>query len=140
MSSPHSSGFELPAAASGPAPWREPPALPLLGGVLRALFALHVAAPAEAVERASMLSGLCARVCELHAINVDVSGPRPRGPVIIVANHLGYIDPIVLCSLFPCSPIAKHEIASWAVVGTPLTAAPAPSGAPRSCCARVSAS
>jgi 1-acyl-sn-glycerol-3-phosphate acyltransferase len=44
----------------------------------------------------------------------------PRGPVVLVANHLGYIDPLVLCSLVPCSPIAKSELRGWPLLGEGL--------------------
>jgi 1-acyl-sn-glycerol-3-phosphate acyltransferase len=71
-------------------------------------------------ERALELRRTCQQVCELHAIDVELLGTLPGGPAVIVANHLGYIDPVVLCSLIPCSPIAKSEIQSWPLVGEPL--------------------
>ncbi|MET0409729.1 MAG: lysophospholipid acyltransferase family protein, partial [Polyangiaceae bacterium] len=44
-------------------------------------------------------------------------GELPPGPCVLVCNHLGYIDPVVLCSLRPLAPIAKAELASWPVSG-----------------------
>jgi 1-acyl-sn-glycerol-3-phosphate acyltransferase len=69
---------------------------------------------------AQELRRTCRQACELHAIDIDLNGPVPRGPVVLVANHLGYIDPVVLCSVVPCSPIAKSEIRGWPLVGGPL--------------------
>lgn len=68
--------------------------------------------------RAELLQRLCHGVCRLHDVALDVGGRFPDEPVIYVGNHLGYIDPIAICSLTPCSPIAKLEVASWPVVGT----------------------
>lgn len=67
--------------------------------------------------RAECLQALCRRACRLHDVEPDVRGRFPREPVIYVSNHLGYLDPIVICSLVPCAPIAKVEVASWPLVG-----------------------
>jgi 1-acyl-sn-glycerol-3-phosphate acyltransferase len=93
---------------------------PLLLRIAGALGALHRAGPVSLAEQAERLSKLCGWICQLHGIDVEVRGRSPEAPVIIVANHLGYVDPLVLCSLFRCSPIAKSEIERWAVVGEPL--------------------
>jgi 1-acyl-sn-glycerol-3-phosphate acyltransferase len=95
---------------SGPPAWR----------VLRALVELRHVSPVELHQKAVRLGELCRMVCELHRIHVEVRGELPRSPAIIVANHLGYIDPVVLCGLLPLSPIAKSEISDWALVGVPL--------------------
>jgi 1-acyl-sn-glycerol-3-phosphate acyltransferase len=98
----------------------EIPVLPLMARLACALAALQVSGPSAVAERAARLKRLCSDVCLLHGIDVELRGTLPERAGIIVANHLGYIDPIVLCSLFACSPIAKHEIASWALIGEPL--------------------
>jgi 1-acyl-sn-glycerol-3-phosphate acyltransferase len=36
----------------------------------------------------------------------------------LVANHLGYIDPIAICSAVPAIPIAKSEVRDWPLVGS----------------------
>jgi lyso-ornithine lipid O-acyltransferase len=87
---------------------------------LRSVMALRRAAPEGTQERAARLKELSGLICELHGIEVDVRGTLPEQPSIIVANHLGYIDPVVLCALLPMSPIAKREIGDWALVGAPL--------------------
>lgn len=74
----------------------------------------------DTTEIAQELCQICRQVCEIHGIEVELVGGLPRGPAVFVANHLGYIDPVVLCSLVPCSPIAKSEIRSWPLVGEPL--------------------
>lgn len=71
----------------------------------------------SAVSRAKALQAACKKLCQLHQINVHVSGHVPDTPTIFVSNHLGYIDPVVICSLTPCSPLAKEEVRHWPVVG-----------------------
>jgi 1-acyl-sn-glycerol-3-phosphate acyltransferase len=67
--------------------------------------------------RAALLHETCVRVCELHGFSVEVEGAPPSGPCLLVANHLSYIDPLILGSLSPCVPVAKAEIAGWPIVG-----------------------
>jgi 1-acyl-sn-glycerol-3-phosphate acyltransferase len=95
---------------SGPPAWQ----------VFRALVELRRTGPAELHQKAARLGELCRMVCDLHRIQVEVRGELPRHPAIVIANHLGYIDPVVLCSLLPLSPVAKSEISDWALVGVPL--------------------
>ena len=105
-----------PLDGAGPPAWR----------VLRALFELrHAGEPGHAGAgeprlEAERLRQLCGVVCDMHRIEVEVRGQLPESPSILVSNHLGYIDPVVLCSLLPLSPIAKSEISDWALVGVPL--------------------
>lgn len=88
--------------------------------LLGALAELRRAAPADLGQRAARLSELCSWACELHGIDIEVQGVLPKAPCVVISNHLGYIDPVVLCSLIPCSPIAKAEIGAWPFVGAPL--------------------
>jgi 1-acyl-sn-glycerol-3-phosphate acyltransferase len=71
----------------------------------------------ELRERALELSRLCRRACALHGIEIELQGTLPDTPAVYVANHLGYIDPVVLCSILCCSPVAKSEIRGWPWVG-----------------------
>jgi lyso-ornithine lipid O-acyltransferase len=95
------------------------PAPPLLQ-LWRALDQLKRAGGTDLAACAEELRRTCRQACEFHAIDVELMGPVPRGPVVLVANHLGYIDPVVLCSIVPCSPIAKSEIRGWPLIGEPL--------------------
>jgi lyso-ornithine lipid O-acyltransferase len=111
----------VPGRASPPANVLHPlPPGPPAWRVFRALYELRRAGPGEAMARARRLAELCRILCDLHEIDVEVRGELPASPAILVANHLGYIDPLVLCSLLPLSPIAKSEISDWALIGVPL--------------------
>jgi 1-acyl-sn-glycerol-3-phosphate acyltransferase len=53
-------------------------------------------------------------------IKVTVEGDArqlERGGVVIISNHVGYLDGIVLGSLFPVIFVSKGEVKSWPVVG-----------------------
>ncbi len=50
-------------------------------------------------------------------VRVDVRGPLPTSPAVLVANHRSYLDIAVLLSQVPCHFLAKKELASWPVLG-----------------------
>jgi len=53
-------------------------------------------------------------------IKVTVTGDEgqlERGGYVIIANHVGYIDGIVLGSIFPIVFVSKKEVRRWPIVG-----------------------
>ncbi|GAA2377769.1 lysophospholipid acyltransferase family protein [Nonomuraea africana] len=42
------------------------------------------------------------------------SGPEAR---LVVANHISWLDPLVVAATMPCRLVAKSEVGSWPVVG-----------------------
>lgn len=50
-------------------------------------------------------------------VRVEVSGEPPRAPFLLVANHLSYLDILVLGSVVGPTFVAKSEIADWPVIG-----------------------
>jgi 1-acyl-sn-glycerol-3-phosphate acyltransferase len=53
-------------------------------------------------------------------IKVTVAGDEgqlERGGYVIIANHVSYVDGIVLGSIFPIVFVSKREVKSWPVVG-----------------------
>jgi lyso-ornithine lipid O-acyltransferase len=56
--------------------------------------------------------------CRILGLKVRRIGhPVSSRPVLFVANHVSYIDIVVLGSLIPGSFVAKHEIAGWPFFG-----------------------
>ena len=53
-------------------------------------------------------------------IKVTVTGDEgqmERGGYVIIANHVSYVDGIVLGSIFPILFVSKREVRSWPIVG-----------------------
>ena len=53
----------------------------------------------------------------LFGLRLRVTGVPPKGPCLLVANHLSYVDVIVLAAQFDCLFVAKSEIATWPLFG-----------------------
>jgi 1-acyl-sn-glycerol-3-phosphate acyltransferase len=61
----------------------------------------------------------CGRVVlAAMGIRARIEGPLPSGPVLIVANHLSYLDIVIASAAVPCAFVAKSEISSWPAFGT----------------------
>jgi len=56
-------------------------------------------------------------VCSLAGVRLHVIGPPPRGGYLLVANHLSYLDIVVLGAHLSCAFVAKSEVARWPVLG-----------------------
>ncbi|MDZ4790447.1 MAG: 1-acyl-sn-glycerol-3-phosphate acyltransferase [Hyphomicrobiales bacterium] len=57
------------------------------------------------------------RVARLFGIRVQLTGAVASGaPVLLVSNHISWLDIIVLSSIAPVSFVAKSEIDGWPVI------------------------
>lgn len=55
---------------------------------------------------------------KLMGIKVHVHGtPSPARPLLITANHVSWLDIVVIGSVMPLSYIAKSEVAGWPIFG-----------------------
>jgi 1-acyl-sn-glycerol-3-phosphate acyltransferase len=61
-------------------------------------------------------------ILQVHGVDLRSSGPQPGGPAILVANHLSYLDPLVVSAVVPCVAIAKGETHQWPIIGRGLRA------------------
>jgi 1-acyl-sn-glycerol-3-phosphate acyltransferase len=53
------------------------------------------------------------------AIDFEVNGAPPQhGPLLLVANHVSWLDIVVLLASCPCRFVSKAEIGKWPLVGT----------------------
>lgn len=53
----------------------------------------------------------------LLRVRLDVRGPMPRAPFLLVANHLSTLDSIVLAGLLGSPFVAMERIATWPFIG-----------------------
>jgi 1-acyl-sn-glycerol-3-phosphate acyltransferase len=88
-------------------------------GALLALAALPLALAPGIWRRfrAGLFRAGCRALLRLLRCQVRVSGPLPRAPYLLVSNHLGYLDVIVLASRLPACFVAKKEVRSWPLLG-----------------------
>lgn len=50
-------------------------------------------------------------------LRIDVTGAPPAGPFFLVANHLSYLDVIVLGATLRATFVAKADVAAWPLIG-----------------------
>ncbi len=55
-------------------------------------------------------------VCIVGA-RLEITGPTPPAPCVLVSNHLGYIDVPILGSCVDTLFVSKSEVRSWPLVG-----------------------
>lgn len=66
--------------------------------------------------RAAWMHHSSQRVLRIFAGEIRFSGPLPQSGML-VTNHLGYLDVIILGSLTPAVFVARHDVRSWPVFG-----------------------
>lgn len=71
---------------------------------------------ASVKDRALWLHRSCRRYVELLHIDLEVIGTPPQGG-LMVSNHMGYVDIIVLCAVTPCVFISKSDVKRWPIFG-----------------------
>ncbi len=60
----------------------------------------------------------CRSLCRILGIQVELVGQRPTsGGRLIVSNHFGVLDPLILASVLPVSFVAKTEMRDWPLLG-----------------------
>ena len=53
----------------------------------------------------------------IMGVSIHVRNTPPVGPFLLIANHLSYVDIVVLGSQLNCAFVAKSEVARWPVLG-----------------------
>lgn len=89
-------------------------AICLFAAVSVAIAAARLARPGGPV--ACVLARVfCRAMLRLLRIRVEVSGAVPDGEAgrLLVANHVSWIDPLVLLAVAPASVLAKREVGTW---------------------------
>jgi 1-acyl-sn-glycerol-3-phosphate acyltransferase len=66
--------------------------------------------------RAAWLHGWCRFAGHVLGIRIRTHGSVPSSG-LLVSNHLGYLDIVVLSSIRPCIFVAKRDVASWPLFG-----------------------
>jgi 1-acyl-sn-glycerol-3-phosphate acyltransferase len=88
------------------------------GAALAATAPLGVASrAARARVRAAAFRAWARGTARIVGLAIERRGAAPRGPFFLVANHLSYLDVVVLATCVDATFVAKAEVARWPVVG-----------------------
>lgn len=60
---------------------------------------------------------LSGRLATLNGLRFSIGGRPPCQPSVLVSNHLGYWDAVLLAAQLPLVAIAKSELAGWPLLG-----------------------
>lgn len=78
---------------------------------------LRLRGPLTLEKRAQWVSQTCRGILSIVGIKLHMVGTPPaRG--LVVANHLSYLDILIISAEMPCFFVAKMEIGSWPYFGT----------------------
>ena len=90
-------------------------ALLLFFGIAAPLQAFLARRGSAAVDRIPLF--FCRTLLRLLRVSVDVEGVRvAQGPCLLIANHVSWIDVLVLGSMTPFCFLAKREVATWPIL------------------------
>lgn len=60
----------------------------------------------------------CHQLCRILGIRVRTDGRLPeREGMLVVSNHFGVLDPLILASVIPVSFVGKAELQDWPFIG-----------------------
>ncbi len=57
-------------------------------------------------------------LARLLRLRLEAAGRPATGPILVVANHIGWLDIVVLGCQTPLTFAAKEEVARWPLIGT----------------------
>ncbi len=53
----------------------------------------------------------------IFGVRLTIQGRLPDGPCLVVANHISWLDIVLLHALWPLWMVAKSEIRGWPIIG-----------------------
>ena len=93
--------------------------------ILRGLITVSIVFPRlSQPQRQAKIMAWAQEMIAVLAIDFEVIGKPPmQGPVLLVANHVSWLDITVLLASCPCRFVSKAEIGRWPLLGTLTRAA-----------------
>lgn len=89
----------------------------LLGLILTSLVSRQDHSSGEKRTNPYVTSWWHGRVATILNVEITTSGYAPQAPALIVANHVSWLDIIVLGHLTPTCFLSKFEVREWPVIG-----------------------
>jgi 1-acyl-sn-glycerol-3-phosphate acyltransferase len=76
----------------------------------------------DASQREALVQAWAAKLLALLGIELEVHGrPCDSGPMLLVANHISWLDILVMHASRYCRFVAKSEVRHWPLIGTLAT-------------------
>lgn len=69
------------------------------------------------IARAVLVNRYCAGLCRLLGMRIQTHGLPIEGSALRVCNHVSWTDIPILAAGLPLRFLAKHEVASWPLIG-----------------------
>jgi 1-acyl-sn-glycerol-3-phosphate acyltransferase len=92
----------------------------LLGGLAESFWVPRL----SKARRDARIQLFARRMLKAFGVELRVVGtPEPAGPVLLVSNHISWLDILVLHAVCHCRFVAKTNVKRWPVVGRLATAA-----------------
>lgn len=93
--------------------------LRLSGHLLGGLWTLHWQfAGLDAAQRAARVRAWSARALVLLGVRLNVQGEWPAGgPLLVLCNHVSWLDILVLNASYPCRFVSKADVRHWPLIG-----------------------
>jgi 1-acyl-sn-glycerol-3-phosphate acyltransferase len=108
---------ERPARVTARRCWRALRVLVhLLAGILEAVW-LRAGRDPHRVVILNAKRRWCLRFLTILGVELRVQGPLRAGPVLLVSNHVSWLDIPVIAAARPCYFLSKAEVAEWPVIG-----------------------
>jgi 1-acyl-sn-glycerol-3-phosphate acyltransferase len=104
-----------PALRSVRALWRLARCVVHLGaGVARCGVVFPFASPAQ---RLTQTGRWCAKMARVLGIDLDASGVPHAGPVLLVSNHISWLDILAVNAVHPARFVSKADVRAWPLLG-----------------------
>ena len=88
----------------------------VLAGVLEALW-LGASRDPQRPEILRAKRRWCLRFLAILGVELHVYGPLRAGPMLLVSNHVSWLDIPVIAAARPCYFLSKAEVSEWPVIG-----------------------
>lgn len=73
--------------------------------------------PVTSLRRQGYLAYMSENICAVNGFEVRTRGQLPTEPSILLCNHVGWQDPLLVMSQVPAIAVAKHEVGAWPLLG-----------------------
>lgn len=72
-------------------------------------------------ERRVVVESWCRKLLNLAGVTLEATGQAAPGPVMLVSNHVSWLDMIAIQALCSCRFVAKSEVRKWPLIGSIAT-------------------